>query len=67
MKDTDRLGATIHWWHRDPVNNPQNRTGYLEVHDEGLMVRVEDDFYDGEISKEEALELAREIFRKYGA
>lgn len=66
MKDKDRLNNTIHWWHRDLKNNPQNQTGYLEVHDEGLLFRVEDDFYDGEISKEEALEIAHEILRKYG-
>jgi hypothetical protein len=64
MKDTDSLGATIHWWHRR--TRDASRVGYLEVRDEGLMVRVEDDFYDGEISKEEALEIAREILRRYG-
>ena len=67
MKDADRLGCTIHYWHRDPKNNPNDTRGYLEVHDEGLLFRCDDDYYDGEISKEEALEIAREIFAKYGA
>jgi len=52
-------------WERDtdkPGNHPR---GYLEVHPEGLMVRVEDDAYDGEFSKEEACRLARLILATY--
>ena len=53
-------------WHERYPQMPRRLTrGHIEADDEGLQICPDDPFYSGSLSREEAVELAREILRVY--
>ena len=57
--------ASVHRFWRD--NNKLDSRAYVEVLPEGLFLRVDDDYYDCELTPEEALALARAIFAEFSS
>lgn len=56
--DTDRF------WLWSKTKGPDG--GAIRITDRGLVFEVDDDFYNGELSREVALDLARAILARYG-
>lgn len=54
----------VFWFEREPAK-PGDARAYVDVHAEGLLLRVDDDHFDGELTKPEALALANAIIARY--